>query len=85
MCIRDRFIAAQKRPITGSSTKKQSIMEALGQVCSVPNIRVSDLFFECIGRALRISVMLLSNLEHLKTLLVLRFLKKVVSASPIRI
>jgi hypothetical protein len=53
--------------------KKQSIMEALGQVCSVPNIRMSDLFFECIGRALRISVMLLSNLEHLKTLLVLRF------------
>ena len=51
-------------------------MEALGQVCSVPNIRMSDLFFECIGRALRISVMLLSNLEHLKTLLVLRFFKK---------
>ena len=51
-------------------------MEALGQVCSVPNIRVSELFFECIGRALRISVMLLSNLEHLKTLLVLRFFKK---------
>ena len=51
-------------------------MEALGQVCSVPNIRVSELFFECIGRALRISVMLLSNLEHLKTHLVLRFSKK---------